>query len=104
MGSSSRAALGRACTKQKAVPEKLAQEHHVCLQMLHSQLTIFYILHDSGVVVYKTIWECDLWEEGVLQKQHSGFHRQQLFQCCDNADKYTASIVLFSLLTLSTLH
>lgn len=63
---------------------------------------VFYILHDSVVVVYKTIWECDLWEEGALQKQSSGFHRQQL--CCDNTDKYTASIVLFSLLTLSTVH
>jgi len=66
---------------------------------------VFYMLHyggGGGVVVYKTIWECDLWGEGALQKQRSGFHRQQLFRSCDNTDKYTASIVLFPLLTLST--
>lgn len=60
MGSSSKAAVGRTCAKQKAVPEEPAQEHSVCLQMSHSKLTVFYMLHYNVVVVYKTIWECDL--------------------------------------------
>lgn len=46
----------------------------------HIHNLVFYMLHYSAVVVvYKTIWGCDLWEEGALQKQHRGFHRQQLF-------------------------
>lgn len=63
------------CAQHRRQFLKSQPRNIVCLQNL-----VFYMLHFSVVVVvvYKTIWECDLWEEGALQRQHSGFHRQQL--------------------------
>lgn len=95
MGGSSRAAVRRTCPRDFAQAFRCKRcDFNVQFSMCCIVLLLF--TRPSGRVIYA--------KRELCTSSTVVFHRRQLFRCGDNADKYTASIVLFPLLTLSTVH